>query len=57
MRNIEIKLDGVNGRGGLPEGEKRNELCEKDAKLNLWLLDQSEPLENKFADSMKMNKI
>lgn len=57
MRNNEIILFGANGKGGLPVGEKRNELCVKDSKLNLWLIQQSKPLENKFADFMKMNKI
>jgi hypothetical protein len=41
----------------VPVGERRNKICEENSELLKWLTDQFEPLQNRFAKFMKMNKI
>lgn len=57
IRAQEVLLFGVNDRGGLPVAERRNKICEENSELLKWLTDQFEPLQNRFAKFMKMNKI
>jgi hypothetical protein len=57
MRATEMLLYGSDGKGGLPVGEQRNKVCDENSELLKWLIDQNEPLQKKFADFMKMNKI
>lgn len=57
IRAQEVLLFGVNDRGGVPIGERRNKICEENSELLKWLTDQFEPLQNRFAKFMKMNKI
>jgi hypothetical protein len=57
MRSQDILLYGINGNGGLPVGEQRNKICDENTELLKWLVDQIEPLQTKFSDFMKLNKI
>ena len=57
IRAQEVLLFGVNDRGGLPVGERRNKICKENSEFLKWLTDQMEPLQNRFAKFMKMNRI
>lgn len=57
MISQNVLLFGMNGDGGLPVGEQRNKICNENTKHLLWLANQIEPLQTKFANFMKMNEI
>jgi hypothetical protein len=47
----------LQGAGSLPVGEERSKVARENSEHLTWLINQFEPLEEKFSNFMKMNKI